>query len=80
MYICVFVFPQTLVKVSSQCAASYQEAEAKYNTNKNRFQDMLPSESIMLLSGFSGCTSERISFTVTFFPCGSKTEKGIQGL
>ena len=37
---------QILEKVSSQYEASYQEAKAKYNAGKNRFQDKLPSKYI----------------------------------
>ena len=35
---------QTLEEVCGQFQASYQEAEAVYNANKNRFPDKLPSE------------------------------------
>ena len=35
---------QTLERVSTQYKASYLEAEAHYNANKNRFPDKLPSE------------------------------------
>ena len=40
---CVCVF-QTLQEVSSLHEASYTEAQAQYNQNKNRFPDKLPSE------------------------------------
>ena len=39
---CVVV--QVLEHMSSQYKASYLEAEAKYNSAKNRFPDKLPSE------------------------------------
>ena len=40
---CVCV-PQTLQEMSSLHKASYTEAQAEYNEDKNRFPDNLPSE------------------------------------
>ena len=38
------LFCQLLERVSSQYQASYQEAKAQYNVQKNGFPDKLPSE------------------------------------
>ena len=46
---------QTLESVSSQYQASYMEAEAQYNANKNRYPDKLPSKSFSVACVNSYC-------------------------
>ena len=48
MYMCVVLSVQTLEMVSGQYEATYEEAKAHCNVNKNRFPDKFPSECVFL--------------------------------